>query len=170
LVFLFASCHPIKDIFSQNKPNSPIKNPYLVVLGTVQDAGSPQAGCTKDCCKNLFTNPDQSRKVVSLGLIDPVENKKYLFEASPDFVSQLWNLNKLMEYSKSELPDAIFLSHAHIGHYTGLMYLGKESMNSKNVLVYAMPNMTQFLQTNGPWDQLINKVILKFKLCRIRKN
>lgn len=170
LVFLFASCHPIKDIFSQNKPNSPIKNPYLVVLGTVQDAGSPQAGCTKDCCKNLFTNPDQSRKVVSLGLIDPVENKKYLFEASPDFVGQLGNLNKLMEYSKSELPDAIFLSHAHIGHYTGLMYLGKESMNSKNVLVYVMPRMTQFLQSNGPWDQLIKQGNIKILMMQNEEN
>jgi len=54
----------------------------IVVLGTIQDAGSPQIGCTKDCCVDLFAKPDHTRKVVSLGLIDqlnhtnPVLNKK----------------------------------------------------------------------------------------------
>ena len=49
----------------------------------------------------------------------------------------------------------IFLTHAHIGHYTGLMYLGRESMNSKDVKVYAMPRMKQMLEQNAPWSQLV---------------
>jgi len=64
----------------------------------------------------------------------------------------------LKEYSSvdvKEIPDGIFLTHAHIGHYTGLMYLGKEAMNSKNVIVYAMPAMKEFLENNGPWSQLV---------------
>ncbi len=35
------------------------------------------------------------------------------------------------------------------------MYLGRESMNSKNVPVYAMPQMLKMLQTNVPWSQLV---------------
>jgi pyrroloquinoline quinone biosynthesis protein B len=127
--------------------------PFLIVLGNVQDAGSPQAGCEKDCCKDLFETPDPYRRVVALGLVDPASKTKYLFEATPDLPQQIEGL-----YRSSELNgmvDGIFLTHAHIGHYSGLMYLGKESMFSKGVPVYTMPRMKAFLENNGPWDQLV---------------
>jgi len=126
-----------------------------VVLGTTQDAGSPQIGCIKDCCKNLFTKPDPSRKVTSLGLFDPAQKKKYLFEATPDIAVQLYSLKTVSNIS-SDFPDGIFLTHAHIGHYAGLMYLGKEALNASQVPVYAMPRMKTFLEQNGPWSQLVN--------------
>jgi pyrroloquinoline quinone biosynthesis protein B len=131
--------------------NLPNKNPFVVVLGTLQDGGSPHMGCEKECCKN----PDASRKVVSLGLIDPVSNKKFLLEATPDFEAQTRMLKALLPSSANKLPDGIFLTHAHIGHYAGLMFLGKEAMNSKAVPVYAMPKMKNFLENNGPWSQLV---------------
>ena len=130
---------------------SQIQDPFVVVLGTLQDGGSPHMGCEKECCKN----PDASRKVVSLGLIDPVSNKKFLLEASPDFVAQTRMLKAFLPSSANTLPDGIFLTHAHIGHYAGLMFLGREAMNSKAVPVYAMPKMKNFLENNGPWSQLI---------------
>jgi len=127
------------------------QDPFVVVLGTLQDGGSPHMGCEKECCKN----PDASRKVVSLGLIDPVSNKKFLLEASPDFVAQTRMLKAFLPSSANTLPDGIFLTHAHIGHYAGLMFLGREAMNSKAVPVYAMPKMKSFLENNGPWSQLV---------------
>ncbi|MDX1629497.1 MAG: MBL fold metallo-hydrolase, partial [Fulvivirga sp.] len=51
--------------------------------------------------------------------------------------------------------DGIFLTHAHIGHYTGLMYLGHEALASRQTNVYAMPGMKTFLTGNGPWSQLV---------------
>jgi pyrroloquinoline quinone biosynthesis protein B len=128
----------------------------LIVLGTIQDAGSPHMGCYKLCCKDLFSNPDPSRKVVSLGVVDPENNLKYIFEATPDFNTQTKILKSYLPSNKSEVPDGVFLSHAHIGHYTGLQYLGKEAMGASNVPVYAMPRMKNFLETNGPWSQLVS--------------
>jgi pyrroloquinoline quinone biosynthesis protein B len=135
----------------------PITQTSLVVLGNVQDAGSPHIACQKACCEALFAQADASRQVVSLGLIDPQTQTKYLFEASPDMTEQLKMLHKLAPATASEVPDAIFLTHAHIGHYTGLMYLGKEAMNASNVPVYAMPRMQEFLTQNGPWSQLVRQ-------------
>ncbi|MDX1348649.1 MAG: MBL fold metallo-hydrolase [Putridiphycobacter sp.] len=129
-------------------------HPSLIILGNVQDAGSPHAACKKNCCKDLFLNPDPARKVVSLGLIDPNDSTNYLFEATPDMTSQMKHLSQLGNSNK-EVPDAIFLTHAHIGHYTGLMYLGKEAMNAKAVKVYAMSKMAKYLTNNGPWSQLV---------------
>lgn len=128
----------------------------LVVLGNVQDAGSPHIGCKKDCCAGLFDNPDHQRKVVSLGLYDSENNKKYLFEATPDIVTQAKTLKNYGKVSKKEVPDGVFLTHAHIGHYAGLMYFGKEAMNAKKVPVYTMPAMNNFLKSNGPWSQLVS--------------
>jgi pyrroloquinoline quinone biosynthesis protein B len=131
-------------------------NISLVILGTLQDAGSPQAGCKKDCCKDLFRYPDKNRRVVSLGLVDVLNHKKYLFEATHDFSMQAKALKNQDAFSNTETPDGIFLTHAHIGHYTGLMYLGKEAMNTTGIAVYAMPRMKDFLQQHGPWSQLVN--------------
>lgn len=132
------------------------QSPYLVVLGTTQDAGSPQLGCNKKCCINLFNNPDLPRKVVSLGIVDPKAKKYWMIESTPDFVTQSKILNEISGFNHDELPDGIFITHAHIGHYTGLMYLGRESLSSKKIPVFTMSKMKGFLMQNGPWNQLIN--------------
>jgi pyrroloquinoline quinone biosynthesis protein B len=49
----------------------------------------------------------------------------------------------------------ILLTHAHIGHYAGLMHLGREVMGARAVPVMALPRMRAFLEGNGPWDQLV---------------
>ena len=136
---------------------------FLVVLGTVQDAGSPHIACKKECCALLFENKDYSRKVVSLGLVDQINFSKYIFEATPDLPTQLKKLKKRGMVDYNETPDGIFLTHAHIGHYTGLMYLGKEAMNADQVAVFAMPKMTEYLETNGPWDQLVTNKNITLK-------
>ncbi|HOY16186.1 MAG TPA: MBL fold metallo-hydrolase [Haliscomenobacter sp.] len=131
-------------------------SPSLLILGTIQDAGSPHAGCTKDCCKALFKHPDPTRMVVSLGLIDPENRMNWLFEATPDLPRQMKILKEHSPFRSEETPNGIFLTHAHIGHYSGLMYLGRESMNAKATPVYAMPRMREFLEANGPWSQLLS--------------
>lgn len=128
----------------------------LVVLGTVQDAGSPHIACKKECCELLFTFPDPLRKVVSLGIIDYDSDKSFVIEASPDFPVQLKMIKSRTNNEEKEIPDGIFLTHAHIGHYTGLMYLGREATNANMVPVYVMPRMKNFLETNGPWNQLVS--------------
>jgi pyrroloquinoline quinone biosynthesis protein B len=129
--------------------------PYLYVLGVVQDAGYPQAGCYKPHCMPGWEDPLLRREAVSLGLIDPALGRKYLFEATPDLSSQLYELEKEAPAATYELA-GIFLTHAHIGHYTGLMFLGHEAMGASGMPVYAMPRMFDFLRSNGPWSQLVD--------------
>lgn len=140
----------------------PLEATSIVILGNVQDAGSPQAGCQKECCADLFENPDPTRQVVALGLVDIDNRKSYLFEATPDISAQLEYLGKLSP-GTDFFPNGIFLTHAHIGHYTGLMYLGKEVMDARDVPVYTMPRMRQFLSENGPWEQLVSRENIRLK-------
>lgn len=160
LLILFGSCQETVSEYPLPAPvlpsnSNPLSETSLVILGTIQDAGSPHIACIKECCARLFENPDASlRKVVSLGAIDPEHDQSFLFEATPDITTQVKAL-KQFSNSVKELPDGIFVTHAHIGHYTGLMYLGKEATNAQQVPIYAMPKMKAFLETNGPWSQLV---------------
>ena len=122
--------------------------PYVIVLGTVQDGGSPHLGCNKNCCEALTVFQKEARKVTALGVVEPKSNFNILFEATPNIISQ-WKM-------LPSAPKAIFLTHAHMGHYTGLLQLGREALGAKNIPVYVMPRMAVFLKENGPWSQLIS--------------
>lgn len=154
-ILMVVSCkQPQEKTMAQEMSTETIGVVTLHILGTVQDGGSPHIGCKKDCCANLFQNPDDQRKVISLGLVDHENNKSYLFEATPDIAAQL-KLLKTHAANDKETPNGIFMTHAHMGHYTGLMYLGREALGANAVPVYAMPKMQAFLENNGPWDQLV---------------
>lgn len=125
----------------------------LVILGVAQDAGYPQIEATQEfIATDLGVRTRQ--KVVALGVIDENAGQKFLFEATPDMPAQLFALNEALA-TPGTLPTGIFLTHGHIGHYTGLMYLGREASGASAVPVYAMPRMANFLTTNAPWSQLV---------------
>ena len=128
--------------------------PYIYILGVAQDAGFPQAGCYKPHCMPGWNDPERKITATSLGLIDPSSKKKYIFEATPDFPEQLFLLEQEAPSDDFSL-NGIFITHAHIGHYTGLMYLGREAMGAHGLPIYVMPKMEQYLRENGPWSQLI---------------
>lgn len=155
ILILLLSCNKSPEQINKSQP-TPSKT-SIVILGTIQDAGSPHIACIKDCCKDLFDKPDNTRQVVSLGVYDASTKKRYLFEATPDMPKQLNYLMQYGEQSDKKIPDGVFLTHAHIGHYTGLMYFGKEAMSADRVPVFAMPKMKDFLETNGPWSQLVSE-------------
>lgn len=121
----------------------------LVVLGIAQDAGIPQLRCVEPPCSDIRAGRRKAEKVASVGVVDRVSGQALLFDATPDMPAQIHAL------TGGRLPDGIFLTHAHIGHYTGLMYLGKESTAAKGVPVYATRRMKDFLTANGPWSLLV---------------
>jgi pyrroloquinoline quinone biosynthesis protein B len=135
--------------------NGQSETPYIFVLGVAQDAGYPQAGCYQPHCLPGWEDTSLRRGAASIALVDPVQGQKLLFEATPHFPEQWYALEKEAPNSEFELT-GVFLTHAHIGHYVGLMFFGHEVMGASNVPVFAMPRMAEFLRTNGPWSQLVN--------------
>jgi pyrroloquinoline quinone biosynthesis protein B len=131
-------------------PQAPKADWQLVVLGVAQDAGIPHLGCQQPLCVSIRDGKRRAEKVASLGLRDRVSGRAYVFDATPDFPAQVHAL------TGGRPPDGIFLTHAHIGHYTGLMYLGRESIGAKAVPVHATARMLAYLTANGPWSQLVS--------------
>lgn len=126
----------------------------FIILGTAQDAGAPQIGNNDD---PAWQNASLKAHATSAALVDHQLGARYLFDATPDLREQLHSLDAIAPPN----PDkplglaGIFLTHAHIGHYAGLIFLGHESAGTKNLNVYAMPRMAEYLRGNGPWSQLV---------------
>ncbi|MHC5025810.1 MAG: MBL fold metallo-hydrolase [Planctomycetota bacterium] len=134
---------------------TPDAAPFLVVLGNAQDAGYPQAGCQKACCEAAWNDPRLRRMTSCIAVVDPATSERWIFDATPDLREQLRMLDRVTPPRSTPDLAGVLLTHAHIGHYTGLMFLGHESIGAKGVPVHAMPRMHAFLATSGPWDQLV---------------
>ena len=153
----------ISVVFSQNN-----NSPFIYVLGNVQDAGLPHIGCDQKICINAFKEKKQYY-VTSLALVD-TENKEYsLFDVTPDISDQLRMLDNYI-FNEFILPKNIFITHAHIGHYTGLMYFGREALGSKGVKVNVLPRMYDFINLNGPWSQLVGLKNIALNKINFRDN
>ncbi len=157
---MFSSCSEKKQ-----KISAAFEEPYLLVLGNAQDAGYPQIACKKACCQRTYEDPSTKRMVSSIAVIDPITNESWMFDATPDFTEQTRLLSKELKDNK-QLPDGVFLTHGHMGHYTGLMFLGREALSAKEMPVYAMPRMLDYLTQNGPWSQLVSLQNIELKLLQ----
>ena len=138
--------------FSQEKENKSSEI-LLKVLGTIQDGGIPHMGCSKECCSNYFLSKKSRIGVSSLGVSNLKHNTNYIIDATPNINFQLIDLIGKADPSKKL--NGIFLTHAHMGHYAGLLNFGRESLNSKNIPLYLMPKFYNFILNNGPWNQLV---------------
>ena len=136
---------------------------FLVVLGIAQDAGYPQIGCTKECCTAYWEGKEEKKYTTCLALVDRKANQYWLFEATPDISNQLEYVQSYLLTNNNFTPAGIFITHAHTGHYSGLMQLGREAMAAKSVPVLAMPRLDSFLRNNGPWSQLVKLNNIKLK-------
>jgi pyrroloquinoline quinone biosynthesis protein B len=140
--------------------HSPSGDPDVIVkvLGTAQDAGIPHLGCYCPNCLRARKDSKFARLKPSIAVLDMIDKKAFIMDASPDIGRQFDIVHERMGYdanAKINTPDGILLTHAHIGHYTGLMYYGYEGLNAARVPVYCTSKMARFLEENGPWSQLV---------------
>ena len=125
----------------------------LLVLGTAQDGGYPQAGCSEKCCAEAWNDIKMKRFISSQAILSGGDC--WLIDITPDFSYQL----RMIETVLNKKPNicGIFITHAHMGHYTGLMELGLEVLNTQNIPVYVMAKMKSFLEENAPFTQLVEQ-------------
>ena len=134
---------------------------YIYILGNTQDAGLPHIGCQHAFCEDNF-NVYEEHYTTSIAVVNSDLKKYILFEATPDITFQLNNLKRNI-FHEFLLPESIYITHAHMGHYTGLMYFGREALGAKDLTVRVLPRMSNFLQNNGPWSQLVDINNIKIK-------
>jgi len=157
-------------------PDSPdAAAPYVLVLGTAQDGGLPQIGCAREHCRLARAEPRRRRLVTSILLVDPRSSRRYLFDATPDLPEQVElaaghppTRSAALRPAGGRPPlfDGVFLTHAHMGHYAGLLYLGPEVYGARGLPVHASERMGAFLRENGPWSLLVETGIIELATLR----
>lgn len=153
--------------------------PFAVVLGIAQDGGVPQAGTR---VHPGWEDTAFRRHAACLALVDPTRDARWIVDATPDFREQLHMLDTLARPGsrEAEAPDhgtdtlaadrnhgieGIVLTHAHVGHYTGLLHIGREAMCTHRLPLHVMPRMAAFLETHAPWEALVREG--NVALCRL---
>jgi pyrroloquinoline quinone biosynthesis protein B len=147
--------HPLGSLRVVRRPKTHV---LVKVLGTAQDGGIPQIGCYCLNCERARQNPQFFRLKPSLSILDLKEKKVFIVDASPDISLQYDRIHERMgrvRSHKKNVPDSILLTHAHIGHYTGLMFYGYEALAADKLPVFCSQRMADFLSKNGPWSQLV---------------
>ena len=139
--------------------------PYVMVLGITQDAGYPQMNCKKECCKMAWENTKLQKMTSCLAIVDPITKEQWIIDATPNIKEQI---QLLKSKTGTEKIDGVLLTHAHMGHYTGLIHFGREVMGANKIPVFAMPKMKSFLEENGPWSQLV--VLENIRLEKVKED
>lgn len=156
-------------------PRSPFQPPskdadvIVKVLGTAQDAGYPQTGCYWPNCQRARKEPALARLKPSIAVLDMKEKRAFIVDASSDIGPQFDMVHERMVYdsvAEFNAPHAILLTHAHIGHYTGLMFYGYEGLSASRIPVYCTSKMARFLEENGPWSQLVRYENIALQIIR----
>ncbi|MGG0643469.1 MBL fold metallo-hydrolase [Sporosarcina gallistercoris] len=125
----------------------------LHVLGTSQDAGLPHPNCFCKNCTKAISHPELRRYAASLAIVLPHERAWHLVDATPDLKEQMARV-QIKHKMQGQLMASIFLTHAHLGHYPGLLFLGREAIGANKVPVMAGTKMKKMLEEQAPWSQL----------------
>ncbi|MCB8977787.1 MAG: MBL fold metallo-hydrolase [Ardenticatenaceae bacterium] len=151
-----------------------------VILGNMQDAGLPHAGCTCVRCTAAFEDPARGLFAACLAIVDRREKRDteghredaelhrekariYLIDATPDIKFQLNLLAGALgshpqRGNRLRQPDGIFLTHAHMGHIGGLPQLSKEAMFVNGLPIYATPPLCELIQQTRLWSPLVQEL------------
>ena len=125
----------------------------LRVLGSAQDAGVPQLGCTCANCAAARADGKKRRLAPSVAVCG--SGSCYFIDASLDLRQQYDEM--MMVHGGGGGLSGILLTHAHIGHCGGLVYFGRESMNTERMPVYCTKKMAGFISENYPFDVLVQR-------------
>lgn len=113
----------------------------IEILGTAQDAGVPHIGCQCSNCERARVTPERVRHASAILLRD---EEQYLFDATPDIRFQI-----------ESIPEAVFLTHAHLGHLPGVLYFGREASDADRLPVHCTDGLADVVNENAPLSLLV---------------
>ena len=109
----------------------------VTILGTAQDGGIPQAGCSCRRCQEAHRDLKLRKFPVSLGILG-IDGTKHIIEITKNLSEQLviWTSEK----NELFIPETVSITHLHLGHIEGIGQLGKPVMGLREVDIYLSPN------------------------------
>lgn len=115
----------------------------IEVVGTAQDGGVPHLGCTCTRCESARDDPTRTRYPASL-LVDADE--RLLVDVPMDVRHQVRGP-----------VDGIAVSHAHVGHFPGILQVGREVLDAEELPVYCTPELADVVRTDALLSRLVTE-------------
>tara|TARA_B100001142_G_C14299765_1_gene642326 strand:- start:131 stop:1018 length:888 start_codon:yes stop_codon:yes gene_type:complete len=105
----------------------------VTILGTAQDGGIPQAGCSCERCKEAHKDLELRKYPVSLGILG-ADGSKHIVEVTKNLCEQLmiWTPDE----NELFIPETVSITHLHLGHVEGIGQFGKPVMALKEVDIF----------------------------------
>jgi pyrroloquinoline quinone biosynthesis protein B len=118
----------------------------VTILGTAQDGGIPQAGCSCQRCLDAHRDLKLRKYPVSLGILG-VDGTKHIIEITKNLSEQLviWTPDQ----NELFIPETVSITHLHLGHIEGIGQLGKPVMGLREVDVYLSPKNKDILDNRS---------------------
>ncbi|GAB3240712.1 pyrroloquinoline quinone biosynthesis protein PqqB [Kineosporia babensis] len=108
---------------------------WVRVLGSAAGGGSPQWNCGCEVCVNVRSGAAPPRTQSSI-VVSPDRQRWFLFNASPDVLTQFASFPPLQPRSARESPvEAVFLTDAELDHTMGLLLLRE----AESIRLHATP-------------------------------
>ena len=120
----------------------------VVLVGTAQDGGVPQAGCGCERCIAALSDPSKTLHPACC-LVIGSDGSLHLIEASRALPQQLGIAARSLGVGNTIVPDTVSLTHAHLGHIDGLGQFGKEVMGSSGTSLFASKSVIDFIRKRG---------------------
>jgi len=120
----------------------------VVLIGTAQDGGVPQAGCGCSRCVSALRDPSKALHPACC-LVEGSDGSLHLIEASRALPQQLGIAAISLGMGNTIVPDTVTITHAHLGHIDGLGQFGKEVMGSSGTRLIASKSVIDFIRKRG---------------------
>ena len=120
----------------------------VVLVGTAQDGGVPQAGCGCDRCIAALSDPSKALHPACC-LVIGSDGSLHLIEASRALPQQLGIAARSLGIGNTIIPETVSLTHAHLGHIDGLGQFGKEVMGSSGTSLFASKSVIDCIRKRG---------------------
>lgn len=115
------------------------------VAGRAQDAGVPHLGCRCEVCERARGDP--AERMYASSLVLDGAGDRHLVDATPDLRFQV----------PGDRLDGVFLTHAHLGHASGLLQFGTEALDADGLPVYCTDPVASFVEGNAPFRLLVER-------------
>lgn len=139
----------------------------IIVLGIAQDGGVPHAGCLCVNCRAARSDPARRHPPVSLGILSG--ERMAMVDATDGFEEQLamlWDRNPQSKFHEAErfpAPEAVVLTHAHVGHYAGIWQFDRSVLAARSVGVTGPPETITMLRQHEPWKAIEHEGHIRFE-------
>jgi len=132
----------------------------VTILGTAQDAGIPQAGCSCKRCLNAHNHPNLRKYPVAIGIIG-IDGSKHLIEITKNLSEQLKIWGDEEKGNIVYTPDTVTVTHLHLGHIEGIGQFGKPVMNLEDLPIYVSEKNKLVLEERNDIQLMIKEGNIK---------